>query len=140
MLSYLGKLYKNQCVYPSLTHQRIVIFKPPRPWWYTTIKLYCPPEHIIYYTILICCYMAQLKHIPNNSILGRHFHDKVTPFNPPKCQNRVINHCTFTTVTVLILNNENQGCKFDKLSERFGVWVNQWIFYHIEIFRVNNMI
>ena len=30
MLSYLGKLYKNQCVYPTLPHQYIFIFKPPK--------------------------------------------------------------------------------------------------------------
>ena len=49
--------------------------------------------------------MEQLKHITNNSILGRYFHDNVTPVNPPTCQNRYINNCTFVTVTVLRQKN-----------------------------------
>ena len=65
--------------------------------------------------------MAQLKHTPNNSILGRYFHDKVAPVNPPTCQNIESNHCMLTTLTVLMLNDGNQGYKFDKSSERFGV-------------------
>ena len=32
--------------------------------------------------------MSQFKHIPNNSILGIHFHDKATPVNPPTRQIR----------------------------------------------------
>ena len=103
----IGRLYKNQSVYPPLPHQQIVIYKPPLPWEYTTIKLYWPPEPIIYDIILICCYMAQLKHIPNNSILGRCFHEKVTPVNPTTCQNRESNHCTFKTVTILMINDGN---------------------------------
>ena len=65
--------------------------------------------------------MSQLKHIPNNSILCRYLYDKVTPVYPPTYQNREINHCTVITVTVLMLNDGNQGYKVDKLSERFGV-------------------
>ena len=83
--------------------------------------MYWHSEPIIYYITLICCYMAQLKHIPNNSIFGRYFHDKVTPVNPPTCQNRESNHCKSITITVLMLNDGNQGYKVDKLSERFGV-------------------
>ena len=84
--------------------------------------------------------MVQLKHFHKNSILGKYFHDKVTPVNPTKCQNRDSNHCTFSTVTVLMLNDVNQGYKIDKSSERFGVWVNQLIWYNIKIIRVNIMI
>ena len=65
--------------------------------------------------------MAQLKNIPNTSILGRYFHDKLTPVNPPTCQNRDSNHCKFTTITVLILNDGNKGYKINKSPERFGV-------------------
>ena len=57
--------------------------------------------------------MSQLKHITNNSILGRYFHDKVTPINPPICQNRESNHCKLTTESVLMLNDGNQGYIFD---------------------------
>ena len=103
------KIEQNQNVYPPLPHQCIVVFKPPNPLVYTTIKLNWPLEPITYYIILICCYMAQLKHIPNNSILGRYFYDNVTPVNPPTYQNREINHFTFTTVTVLMINDGNQG-------------------------------
>ena len=65
--------------------------------------------------------MAQLKNIPSNSILGRYFHDKVTPVNPPTFQNRDRNHCKFTTITVLMLNDGNKGYKINKSPERFGV-------------------
>ena len=58
--------------------------------------------------------MAQLKNIPNNSILGRYFYDKVTPVNPPTFQNRKSNHFTITNVIVLILNDGNKGYKIDK--------------------------
>ena len=58
--------------------------------------------------------MEQLKRIPNNSILGRYFHDKVTPVNPPTCQNSDSNHCKLTTVTILILSDENKVYKIDK--------------------------
>ena len=69
--------------------------------------------------------MAQLKHIPNNSILARYSHDKVTPVNPTTCQNIDINHCKFTTVTVLMLNDVKQGYKIDTSSNIFGVLLNQ---------------
>ena len=65
--------------------------------------------------------MAQLEHIPNNSILGRYSHEKVTPVNPPRCQNRDSNHGKFTTVTVIMLNDRNQGYQIDKSSKIFGV-------------------
>ena len=82
--------------------------------------MYWPTEPIIYYIILIFCYMAQLKHIPNNSILGRYFHDKVTPVNPTTCQNRESNHCIFTTVTIVMLNDGNQGYKLINYQKDFG--------------------
>ena len=69
--------------------------------------------------------MAQLKHIPNNSILGGYSHDKVTTVNPPICENRDSNHYEFKTVTVLVLNDGNQGYKIDKSSKRFGFRINQ---------------
>ena len=65
--------------------------------------------------------MVYLKHFHNNSILGRYFHDKVTPVNPTKFQNRDSNHFTFTTETILMINDGNQGYKIDKSSERFRV-------------------
>ena len=65
--------------------------------------------------------MAQLKHIPNNIVLGRYLLDKVTPVNPPICQNKDSNHCTFMNVSVLMPNDGNKGYKIDKSSERFGV-------------------
>ena len=65
--------------------------------------------------------MVQLKHTPNISILIRYFRGNVTPDNPPTCQNIESNHCMLTTVTVLMLNDGNQGYKFDKSSEIFGV-------------------
>ena len=65
--------------------------------------------------------MAQLKHIPNDSILGKYSHDKVTPVNPTTCQIRESKHCTLKTATLLILNDGNKGYKIDKSSERFGV-------------------
>ena len=65
--------------------------------------------------------MEQLKLIPNNSILGKYSHDKVTPVNLPTCQNIDSNHCTITTVTVLMLTDGNQGYKIDQSTERFGV-------------------
>ena len=69
----------------------------------------------------MCYYMALLKYIHKISVLGRHFHDKITPVNPPTCQNIESNHFKFTTVTVLIPNDGNLGYKIDKSSERFGV-------------------
>ena len=65
--------------------------------------------------------MAQLKHIPNNSVLGKYSSDKVTPVNQTTRQIRDGNHCTLKTVTVLMLNDGNQGYQIDKSSERFGV-------------------
>ena len=65
--------------------------------------------------------MAQLKHVPNTSILVRYFHDKVTYVNPPTFKKKESNHCKFTTVAVLIINDGNQGYKIDTSSERFGV-------------------
>ena len=65
--------------------------------------------------------MEQLKHIPNNSILDRYVHDEVTTVNRPTCQKRENNHCIFTTITVIMLNDGDQGNKIDKSSEIFGV-------------------
>ena len=70
--------------------------------------------------------MAQLKHIPNNSILGRYFYDNLTPVNSPTYQNRESKHCKFTTETVLMINDGNQGYKFDKSSEI--VFKGDWFF------------
>ena len=66
-------------------------------------------------------YTEQLKHNPNNIILGRYFYDNVTPGKPPKLQRKKSKHCTFTTENVLMINDVNQGYIFDKSSERFGV-------------------
>ena len=65
--------------------------------------------------------MSQLKHITNNSILGRYVHDRINPANPPTCQNIEGKKFKFTTATVLMLKNVNQGYKIDKLSEIFRV-------------------
>ena len=46
-------------------------------------------------------------YMPNYSMIRRYYHDQGTPTNPPTCQNKESNPCTFVTVGVLILKHVN---------------------------------
>ena len=45
--------------------------------------------------------------MPNYSMIWIDDHDWGTPINPPTCQNKERNPCTFVTVGVLIINHGN---------------------------------